>query len=116
MISFEAYIHPLAMMYAFQYLGSIMTAVYDNWKTVVTNLQKERKVYASQSRIMGKEGADARTSGCFHVTDVQATLLFGSETWVLTPGMVQTLGGFHHRVERRLMKKLPKRRLDGVWY
>ena len=47
MISFEAYIHPLEMVYLFQYLGSIMTAVYDNWKTVIINLQKTQKVWAS---------------------------------------------------------------------
>ena len=47
---------------------------------------------------------------------IKATLLFGSETWVMTPRMVQTLMGLHHRVYRRLTGKLPQRQTYGVLY
>ena len=46
---------------------------------------------------------------------MKATLLFGSETWVVTPRMVQTLVGLHHRADRRLTGKLPQRQRTGVF-
>ena len=32
------------------------------------------------------------------------------------PRMARTLGGFYYRVTRKLLGKLPKRRLYGGWY
>ena len=46
---------------------------------------------------------------------VQVDLLFGLENWVVTPRMAQILGGFHHRAERKITGKIPKRQLDGGW-
>ena len=34
---------------------------------------------------------------------VQATLIFGAETWFMTPKLGMTLGGFHHWVACRLV-------------
>ena len=46
---------------------------------------------------------------------VQAVLIFGSETWVVTPRMVKALGGFQTQVERRLTGRLPRRTPYGKW-
>ena len=51
-------------------------------------------------KILGREGLDMITAGRFFVGVVQAVLLFGSETWVLTPLLDKSLKGFHHRVVR----------------
>ena len=48
------------------------------------------------TKILVMEGADKRTAGRFYVAVVQAVLLFGSETWVLTPQLEKALAGFHH--------------------
>ena len=40
---------------------------------------------------------------------MQAMLLFGAETWVLTPRMDRALDSFQHRVTRRLTGRHPKR-------
>ena len=45
------------------------------------------------SRILGIDGANPRVSGIFFKAVVQAVLIFGAETWVMTPCMVRTLGG-----------------------
>ena len=44
---------------------------------------------------------------------VQAVLMFGSETWVLTPRLDKPLEGFHHRVVRRMAGMGPKRQQYG---
>ena len=56
-----------------------------------------------------------RLTGIFYVAVVQAVLLFGSETWVMTPYMDKALKGFHHRVVRRMEGMGPKRQHDGIY-
>ena len=51
---------------------------------------------------MEREGATARISGAFLKGVVQQVLLFGAETWVVTPSMERALSGFLHRAARRL--------------
>ena len=45
------------------------------------------------SRILIREGARPRVSGFFFKSIVQAVLLFGAYTWVVTPHMGWVLGG-----------------------
>ena len=47
---------------------------------------------------------------------VQVVLLFGSETWVLTPHMERALGSFQHKVARWITRMQPRRRGGGGWY
>ena len=48
--------------------------------------------------ILGQEGSDGWTSEKNYKAVVQATLLFGSETWVMNPSIGRTLGRFYHKV------------------
>ena len=66
-------------------------------------------------RILGKEGTNARTPGTFFKSVVQATLLFGSETWVATPCIGRTLEGFHNWEARKLNRTKPQRQTNGIW-
>ena len=43
-------------------------------------------------------------------------LLFGAETWVVTPKMDQALSGFLHGSARRLTGRQARRERDGEWY
>ena len=49
----------------------------------------------------------------FYKAVFQANLLFGSETWVVTPRIGRTLGGFHHRMAHRLAVMQPKQNMEG---
>ena len=57
---------------------------------------------------------DKRTSGRFYVAVVQVVLLFGSETWVLTPRLEKFLEVFHPRVARPMAVMGPKRQRYGT--
>ena len=46
---------------------------------------------------------------------IQTILIFGAETWVVTPGMGKAPGGFQTQVSRRLTGNLPRRKTDGTW-
>ena len=61
------------------------------------------------------EGADAQTLVIFYIAVVHAVLLYGSETWFMTLRIGRNLVGFHHQVVRRLMRRIPQRKLDGAW-
>ena len=75
-LAFNTYKNPLVMVASFWYLGRTLTAVDDNWKSFVINLQKEWKVWDHLSRILGREGSDVKKSGRFYIAVVQATLMF----------------------------------------
>ena len=44
------------------------------------------------------EGAEPRVSRFFFKSIIQSVLLFGAETWVVTPRMGLLLGGFQDQV------------------
>ena len=103
----------MEMVAAFKYLGRILTASDGDCPEVVANLGKARKRWVRLSRILGWEGADPRTSGTFYKEVVQGILLIGVETWVVSPRILKTLGGFHHKVARRLVGMRPRQDTTG---
>ena len=42
-------------------------------------------------------------------------MMYGSETWVMTPRIGRVLGGLHHRVAHRLMGRQPRQGRNGIW-
>ena len=77
-----------------------MTALNNDCPEVVENLWNSINSWAHLSKILGREGANPKASGMFFKAVVQAVLIFGAETWVMTPHMGRSLGGFQHRVAR----------------
>ena len=115
-VDFQAYGRPLETMWEFKYLGRMLKALDDDWPAVAVNMSKAWRRWEWISRILGREGADPQTSGTFYKAVVQATLLFGVETWVMTPRIERTLGSFHHRVARRLVVIWTRRYMMGRWF
>ena len=77
-----------------------------------------RRVWGKWGRmvkILGREGVDRSTAGIFYVEMVQSVLLFGSETWVVTPQIEKSLTGFHHWAIRKMTVMGPERQLYGTW-
>ena len=69
---------------------------------VVRNLRRVKKSWAHLTRVFGIEGENDQILGMFYVSVMQAVLLYASETWVISPCIGRTLGGFNHRVTRRM--------------
>ena len=93
-----------------------MTAGDDDWPAVAGNLKKARRSWGRLSRILTREGATARISGMFFKSVIQQILLFGAETWVVTPRMEKALSGFIHGAARRLTGRQARRAFNGKWY
>ena len=67
----------------------------DDWPAVVRNLAQAKKVWSRMLRILRREGAAPLVSGLFLKAAIQAVLIFGADTWVVTHHMGKALGGFH---------------------
>ena len=81
----DAYGKPIETVNKFKYLGQVITAGDDDWSAVAENLLKARKSWGRLTEILSREGAEKRVLGNFFRAVVQQVLLFGVETWVLTP-------------------------------
>ena len=92
--AFGAYREPIKNFLAFKYLGRVLTASEDDWLEVFGNLGKARRSWGCLSQVLGREGADPKVSRTFYTAVSQAVLLFGAETWVLTPKMEKALDSF----------------------
>ena len=92
------------MLSSLKCLGVISTSD-DNWPSVVSNIREDRKKWAKLSRILGREGVDAKTLGVFYKPLVQVVLLFILDIWVMTLRIFRAIGVFHHWVSRWLIGK-----------
>ena len=113
--AFEAYRKPLETVANFKYLGRVMTAGDEDWPAVAGNLVKARRSWGRLSMIFSREGADKRVSVNLFKVVVHAVLLFGAETWVLTPRIERALESFMHGAARRITGKHPRRGGGGKW-
>ena len=64
--------------------------------------------------MLGREGADPKVLRAFYIAVTQVVLLFGLETWVLTPQMDKSLDSFQSRVARKIPGRQPQRRKDRI--
>ena len=90
-------------------------ATDNNFPEVVTNISRSRNNWARVSRILGCEGLNSWTSGDFIKVVIQAVLLFGFDTWVVTPHVGRTLGGFRNSVDHQITGKQHQILPDGGW-
>ena len=102
-------------MSLFNYLGLVLADSEDDWPALVVNIRKEQTNWDMMSRVLVREGGNTQVSGKFFEALVQVVLIFGSETWVVTPCMGWSLGGFHHIVDRRITVRNPRRLQYRSW-
>ena len=78
---------------SFNYLGRILHKLDDNCSEVLRKILKERQVWGSLGKLLRR--ADLFVSANFYRAVVQAVLLFGADTWVMTSAMSQKLEVVH---------------------
>ena len=111
--AFSAYGHPLEIVKSFRHLGKVILAAENNWTAVVRNLEKVRAVWKRMTRIFSREETEPWMYSFFFKYVVQAILIFGSETWVVSPCMRRVSGGLQEQVARSLTGRLPRRKKTG---
>jgi hypothetical protein len=94
----------------FRYLGRLLSQDDDNVQAVRNQLCKARGTWARIGQVLRRENAPPRVSAKFYKSIVQPVLLYGSETWVLSPAVMARLEGFHIRAAYRMAKRHVPRR------
>ena len=82
---FSDYGSPLEMVIYFRYLGRVMSVADDDWMAVVRNMAKVQVLLRRMTRILINEGTRLQVSRFFFKAIIKLVLLFGAETWVVTP-------------------------------
>jgi hypothetical protein len=113
--TFTAYGEGLERVEVFKYLGCSLAYDDNNNQAMRGKLKKARGVWARLSRTIRAENASPRACGIFYKATVQLILLFGSETWNLSPSSLKLLKGFHIRATWRMTGKRPVKLRDGTW-
>ena len=96
-------------------MGIVLTAGDNDWLPVVGNMGKSRKIWGRLYQVLVQEGAYPKVSRDFYTAVAQAVLIFGAETWVLTPRMEKALDSFQSRFARRITGRQPRRKKDRSW-
>ena len=99
----------------FKYLERVLKANNDDWPALVGKLGKAMRSWGRLSRVLGREGADPKVSRALYTAVTQAVLLFGAETWVLTPRMEKSLESFQSWVGMKITGRQPRQRKDDIW-
>ena len=102
-------------MEVFKYLGRLIACDDADNQAMRSNLRKARGCWARISRVLRAENASPQTCGMFYKATVQAVLLYGSETWNLSPSSQKRLEGFHIRAAWRMSGLRPEKKPDGSW-
>ena len=82
------------MVTSFKYLVWVISAADDYCTMVVRNLSQAQLLWQSIIKIISREGAAPQVSRFFFKAVVQLVMLFGAETWVVTPTWAGYWGGF----------------------
>ena len=106
---------PLEKVGTFVYLGRPIAYNNSDWPAIHRNLKRAQQRWGMVSRVLERTGASPRVRGMFYKAVVQAVLLYGCESWVITDSMRKVLEGFHHRIARRISGLVAQRIGDNQW-
>ena len=112
---FTIYGKKLERVSDFRYLGRVLAEDDDDTICIEGQLKKARKTWGSIAKILKREGANAKTMGKFYVTVVQAVLLYGADSWVVSKGNMRKLQSFHRRAVRYMTNQHITKRGEGDW-
>jgi hypothetical protein len=111
--TFSAKGEELERVEVFKYLGWLISHDDADNQAVRSNLRKACRCWAQVSRVLQAENVTPQMCGMFYKATVQAVLLYGSETWSLSPSSMKCLEGFHICAARQMSGKRPVRKEEG---
>jgi hypothetical protein len=97
----------------FKYLGRVLAQDDDDIQAIRPQLWKARGTWARVRQVLRAENVPLQVAAKFYKAVVQAMLLYGSETWVLSTAALASLEGFHIRAAYRMVVRHKPRRGPG---
>ena len=100
----------------FKYRGRLLAQDDDDIQAIRLQLRKARGTWARVGQVLQAENVSPRIAAKLYKTVVQAVLLYGSETWVLSMAALASLEGFHIRAAYRMaVRHKPSRGPGNRW-
>jgi hypothetical protein len=81
----------------FKYLGIILEKNDNDWPAIRRSISRAQMVWGHLQKLLTKDTADPKDMTPMYKAVVQAVLLYGAETWVLTGAMEKALQIFHRK-------------------
>jgi hypothetical protein len=106
---------PIKTVPEFKYLGRMLSNDDSDWPAVKRAVQRAQVTWGRLGRILSSDKASPKAMASIYRAVVQAVLLYGSESWVLTNAMLQTLQSFHHRCARFITGQHIRQNEDKSW-
>jgi hypothetical protein len=106
---------PIETVPKFKYLGRFLSFDDRDDIAILTNINKSRSRWGRCGRILSSVHSTPKVMAGFYLAVVQAILLYGSETWVLSPKSRQRLEAFHHRCARHMAHQHIRRLPNNTW-
>jgi hypothetical protein len=100
----------------FKYLGHLLAQDNDNIQAIFAQLQKAHATWARAGQVLHNENVSPHVATTFYKVVVQAILLCGSKTWVLSRMALTRLEGFHICAAYRMAKMHKQKQGPGrIW-
>ena len=112
--TFSAYDEVLSCVRQFKYLGHIVSYDENDTPAIRRNIKKARRQWGQFRKVLEREPVPPRVARMFYQAVIASVLLYGSESWVVSPSTLRELEGFHMEAVRRLTGMRP-RKVKGVW-
>ncbi len=103
----------LEQVEVFKYLGRLLAQDDNDIQAIRAQMQKARATWARVGQVLRSKNASPCIPAKFYKAVVQAVLLYGSETWILSPTALARLEGFHIRAAYWMVKKNKPHRGPG---
>ena len=87
-----AYGIPLAPVTSFKYLVSVLSVADDDWPAVINNLWRAWHKWARLTWVLSTEGMYSWNLDKIYLAVVHSVMLYGSETWFVTPCIGRVVG------------------------
>ena len=87
----------------------------DDNHAIDRQLQRAKAKWGRVGRVLSVQTTDPRVRGYFYKAILQAILLYGSESWIISKHKLSQLRSFHHRVARYITGRHIKQRPDGTY-
>ena len=93
----------------FKYLGGIMSYYEYDTSAVRRNIKKARRTSGQFRKVLKNKEVSPRVASMFYQVVIASVLLCGSESWAVSPAVMQKLEGFQVDVVQRLTGMHPRK-------
>ena len=94
---------PIEKVREFLYLGRWIFDTDDDTEAINRQLKKTKYRWIKLSKVLKRQDANPTIMGSFYQAIIQAVLLYGSESWVISENNMKKLRSFHYKCARHMV-------------